>query len=161
MRALAPLSTLLLAGNAALLLWIGALAATGALSGDTLPPPPPPPAAAPRPAPAADPGAHLPLGGMPGGPTAPHDACERLEGFLLQLNAQLGAAGRPAPRAPPALRQLRATGRCAVGEPAVAAVLFAYGDALRAAGLPLIGPLTGGSGGAHKTLRVERRAPAP
>jgi hypothetical protein len=161
MRALAPLSTLLLAGNAALLLWIGALAATGALSGDSPPPPPPPAAPTPAPAPTADPGAHLPLGGMPGGPTAPHDACQRLEGYLLQLNAQLVAAGRAAPRELPALRQLRATGRCAVGEPAVAAALFAYGDALRAAGLPLTGPLTGGSGGAHKTLRVERRAPAP
>ncbi|MBL8616307.1 MAG: hypothetical protein JNM72_11900 [Deltaproteobacteria bacterium] len=161
MRALAPLSTLLLAGNAALLLWIGALAATGALSGNTTPLPPTPPTAAPTAAAPADPRGHLPLGGMPGGPTAPHDACLRLEGFLLNLNAQLVAAGKVGPRTLPELRQLSATGRCAVSEPAVAEVLSAYGVALRAAGLPLVGPVTGGSGGAHKTLRVERRAPTP
>ena len=162
----------LLSVHAVLLLWMGGRAAMGDLSlprPDPAPAPPeaPPVAGAsagpPADAQGTDPIDFLPLAGMPGGPTAAAEACARLAGFLGAVDAQLRAAGGlPPPVATPAETR-EASPPCSVTAPRVAAQLAAYGVALNVAGLPPVGPIPGPAftrgGGAHRSLRVERRAP--
>jgi hypothetical protein len=84
---------------------------------------------------------HLPLAGTPAAATVEGDACERLEGFLLDASHHLSKTETDAPMTNAGIKALVSTKRCSLEEPAVSQAIERYRVVWVAAGLPAIGPL--------------------
>ena len=84
---------------------------------------------------------HLPLAGSAPGELAPGNACERLEGFLLDAAFHLKQEDAVPPMSTEEIHALIADKHCAVQNPEVANALVRFRTVWLQAGLAPVGPL--------------------